>query len=111
MILAACFFAVMSVTVTGVTQQQIMASNKLFHSYSLGSYGQHSMRYKSVEATDKVRKVKFTPDFEISIKSKANDNPHPNSFLVFHSVETSEATDNTTFTRSPTGLFFYYFQL
>lgn len=50
-----CAFIVSSIcsVICAVSQQQ--AVNTKFHSYSLGSYGQYNMRYKSIEASSKVR--------------------------------------------------------
>ena len=57
-LLAACIVATIWMTTDGVNQQS--ANLRQSHSYSLGSYGQHSMQYQSIDATTKVRFILFS---------------------------------------------------
>jgi pimeloyl-ACP methyl ester carboxylesterase len=54
-ILSACMY--MHVVDSVATTQKTQPSITQFHSYTLGSYGEYSMRYKSIEANKPVEKT------------------------------------------------------
>jgi pimeloyl-ACP methyl ester carboxylesterase len=55
-ILSACMYIYVVNSVV-LTTQKTQPSITQFHSYTLGSYGQYSMRYKSIEANKPVEKT------------------------------------------------------
>ena len=57
-LLAACIVAMICITTDGVNQQSALMRQS--HTYSLGTYGQHSMQYQSIDATTKVRSCLFS---------------------------------------------------